>query len=132
MSESTAMADAEAQISALVRRFYDLALADDVLGPMFRDVIHDFEEHYGIVEDFWSHALLGTHRYKRGTPYKHHTHLTVDEVHFIRWMEAFSLAAHETLTPDLAASALKRAEHMKQSFRMGLLPLPAPSKAQPA
>ncbi|MCB2059870.1 MAG: group III truncated hemoglobin [Novosphingobium sp.] len=121
--------ESEALIAALVRRFYDHALADDVLGPMFRAEIDDFEEHYGIVQDFWSHALLGTDRYKRGTPYVHHTQLKVEEVHFERWMDCFSRAVAETLPPELAEPAMKRARHMTESFRMGLLPLTPPGKA---
>lgn len=123
------MAASEALIAAMVRRFYDLSLADDVLGPMFRATIDDFEEHYGIVQDFWSHALLGTDRYKRGTPYVHHTKLKVEEVHFERWMKAFTQAVEEVLPAALAEPAMKRARHMTESFRMGLLPLSPTAKA---
>jgi hemoglobin len=116
----------EDDIRALVLRFYELSLADDLLGPMFRAAITDFDEHYGIVQDFWSHALLGTSRYQRGTPYAHHTHLKVEAAHFDRWMAAFTQAAEETLPPAAAMMALKRAVHMTKSFKMGLLPLPEP------
>jgi len=123
--------ESEALIEALVRRFYALSLEDDVLGPMFRATIDDFEEHYGIVQDFWSHALLGTDRYKRGTPFVHHTRLKVEEVHFTRWMKAFGQAVEDTLPPELAEPAMKRAKHMSESFRMGLLPLSPPGKVKP-
>jgi hemoglobin len=122
----------EDNVRALVLRFYELSLADDLLGPMFRATIHDFEEHYGIVQDFWSHILLGTHRYQRGTPFEHHIHLKVEPVHFDRWMAAFTQAARETLSPAAAELALKRAAHMTQSFKMGMLPLPAPKPRQSA
>lgn len=114
----------EAEIAALVRRFYALALDDDLLGPMFRAAIGDFESHFTIVEDFWSHSLLGTTRYQRGTPYSHHARMKVEEAHFDRWMTAFTAAAHETLPPAGATLALKRAAHMTSSFKAGLLPLP--------
>lgn len=116
----------EAQIGAMVRRFYALSLEDDMLGPMFRMAIQDFEDHYRIVEDFWSHSLLGTDRYQRGTPYSHHVHLKVEPAHFDRWMTAFTAAVHETLPPAGAELALKRANHMMTSFKAGMLPLPAP------
>lgn len=116
----------EDDIRAMVLRFYELSLKDDLLGPMFRATISDFDEHYGIVHDFWSHALLGTDRYKRGTPYTHHLKLTVEEAHFDRWMAAFTQAARECLPPEGAEMALKRAAHMTQSFKMGMLPLPEP------
>ena len=124
------MDESEALIAKMVRRFYELSLADDVLGPMFSEIITDFEEHYAIVQDFWSHALLGTDRYKRGTPYVHHTHLKVEEVHFERWMKAFAQAVAEVLPPELAEAAMKRARHMTGSFRMGLLPLSPPGKTK--
>lgn len=120
------MPDSETAIMAMVRRFYALALEDDLLGPMFRAEIDDFDAHYGIVADFWSHALLGTDRYQRGTPFVHHTKLVVQEAHFDRWMAAFEQAVSETLPPALAGPAMKRALHMTESFRMGMLPLPAP------
>lgn len=122
--------ESEALIATMVRQFYAIALADDLLGPMFRAEIDDMDEHLIIVTDFWSHALLGTSRYKRGTPFTHHTHLEVAEAHFTRWMAAFTQAVGETLPPDLAGPAMKRAAHMTESFRMGLMPLPAP-RAKP-
>jgi hemoglobin len=123
---TTAAPVSEADITALVRRFYALALEDSLLGPMFRETIADFDAHYGIVEDFWSHVLLGTDRYQRGTPYQHHVHLKVEEAHFDRWTAAFTRAAQETLPPAAAETALKRAAHMTRSFKMGMLPLPTP------
>lgn len=122
----TGDAVAEGQITAMVARFYELCLADDLLGPMFRAAIPDLEPHMAIVADFWSHALLGTHRYQRGTPYSHHTHLTVEEAHFDRWMAAFDEATQTCLSVDMADRAMKRAAHMTMSFKMGLLPLPTP------
>ena len=123
----TTQADAEAAISAQVRRFYDLCFADDILAPMFRAAIPDLEAHLRIVSDFWSHALLGTSRYDRGTPYSHHMQLEVEEVHFERWMAAFTQAAREILPEPLCEAALKRAAHMTASFKMGMLPLPTPA-----
>lgn len=116
----------ETQISAMVRRFYALSFEDDLLGPMFRMAIQDFDSHYRIVEDFWSHSLLGTERYQRGTPYSHHTHLKVEPEHFDRWMAAFTAAVEDTLPPAGIALALRRAAHMTTSFKAGMLPLPAP------
>ncbi len=123
---------AEAAIDAMVRRFYAICDADDLLGPMFRALIPDFEEHYGYVRDFWSHALLGTSRYTRGTPYTHHLKLEVEEEHFTRWMAAFEQAVGETLPEVLAETAMARARHMTMSFKMGMLPLPKPAAAPPA
>lgn len=115
----------EGDIKIMVRRFYDIALADDLLGPMFRAEIPDLEAHLPVVENFWSHALLGTSRYS-GSPFARHLHLTVEEEHFDRWMAAFTRAVQETLPPAAADAAMKRARHMTMSFKVGLLPLPTP------
>lgn len=123
---------AEIAINAMVRRFYALCNEDDRLGPMFRKAIGDFPEHYGFVRDFWSHALLGTDRYQRGTPYTHHLKLTVEEEDFTRWMTAFAQAVEECLPQDLGESAMQRARHMTASFKMGMLPLPKPGAAPAA
>lgn len=125
----TGTAVTEEQISAMVRRFYALCLDDQLLGPMFRATIDDFDTHLSIVDDFWSHVLLGNSRYQRGTPYAHHTHLTVEEAHFDRWMAAFTQATTECLPAHAAELAMKRAAHMTQSFKAGMLPL-APPRAR--
>ncbi|CAN5311662.1 hypothetical protein BH10PSE13_BH10PSE13_23280 [soil metagenome] len=117
----------EADIVALVRRFYALALDDDMLGPMFRETIPDLEAHYPVVEDFWSTALLGTTRYP-GSAYAQHVHLKVEPVHFDRWLAAFTQAVEETLPVAAADSAMKRARQMTNAFKAGLLPLPTPRK----
>ena len=132
MSADVLNETAEAEIVAMVERFYDICLADELLGPMFRAEIPDLEEHRAIVADFWSHSLLGTKRYQRGSAYAHHVHLKVVEEHFTRWLAAFAQATSEKLSPVLADKAMKRARHMTQSFRYGLLPLGEPTGAQPA
>lgn len=117
----------EEHIVRLVRRFYALAFADELLGPLFRRHIADLEAHYAVVENFWSYSLLGTDRYK-GTPYAPHAHLTVEEAHFAHWLRAFETAARETLPAPAAGLAVRRARHMTESFKMGLLPLKPPAR----
>ena len=43
----------EAAIERMVRLFYERGLADEMLGPIFREAIHDWEPHIAIVCDFW-------------------------------------------------------------------------------
>ncbi|CAN5241590.1 hypothetical protein BH10PSE15_BH10PSE15_00320 [soil metagenome] len=113
----------EADITALVGRFYALALDDDLLGPMFRATIPDLEPHLRIVENFWSTHLLGAARYA-GSAYPQHVHLRVEPVHFDRWMAAFTKAVDETLPVAAADSAMRRARQMTSAFKAGMLPLP--------
>ncbi|OAN44806.1 hypothetical protein A6A04_08300 [Paramagnetospirillum marisnigri] len=111
----------EAQITELVRRFYEIGRAHPVLGPLFEAAIPDWEGHMVIVADFWSKALLGTDRY-RGNVFSSHMRLPVEPEHFDQWLEVFQQAAGETLPPPLARSAIARARHMTDSIRVGLFP----------
>jgi hemoglobin len=112
----------EQQIADLVRLFYDRARADASMGPLFNASVVDWDQHLGVVRDFWSHVLLGTRRYK-GFPYPPHVNLPIRREHFELWLGLFRQAAGETLPAEAAAQAVTRAEHMAQAFRAGLFPL---------
>ena len=116
----------EEHVHDLVVRFYALARADDRLGPLFEAAIEDWDGHIRIVQDFWSHHLLGSMRYQ-GSPFPIHLGLKVDDDHFDRWLAAFRTAAAETLPANAAEIAMGRAEHMTKSFRMGLVPWTPPA-----
>lgn len=111
----------ERQISDLVHGFYDRARVDDLLGPLFAAAIHDWDGHLRIVEDFWSHVLLGTGRY-RGPPFAPHLRLPIELDHFDRWLTLFHQAAEETLPAEAASRAIAKARHMTESFKAGLFP----------
>ncbi|MBI3444342.1 MAG: group III truncated hemoglobin [Magnetospirillum sp.] len=113
--------EAEGRIRKLVVRFYEIGRADPVLGPLFEAAIPNWPEHIAIVSDFWSHALLGTQRY-RGNVFASHMRLPIEPVHFDLWLAVFKQAAAETLTPMLAEQAIARALHMTQSITVGLFP----------
>lgn len=119
MSESAT--PTEEQISQLVRQFYDRARQDDRLGPLFAAMVSDWEGHFLVVQDFWSHILLGTGRYK-GSPFPPHTQMPIELDHFDRWLALFGQTAREVLPKEAAETAIARAEHMTKSFRMGLFP----------
>jgi hemoglobin len=110
----------EAAVLALVRRFYALWPEDPLLAPVLK-AIPDVEGHIQVVADFWSHALFGTARYK-GSVYAPHHRLPIELEHFDAWLKAFQTAAAETLSPELADQAMKRALHMSDSFKAGLFP----------
>jgi len=112
----------EDQIATLVRVFYERARQHPSLGTLFNAVVSDWPHHLGVVQDFWSHVLLGTQRYKRH-PYPVHVGLQIQREHFEQWLGLFSATAAETLPADSAAKAVARAEHMAESLRAGLFPL---------
>jgi hemoglobin len=118
---TTATAAQEAAIDRMVRSFYERGLEDDVLGPIFRAAIHDWDAHIPIVASFWSSMIHGTQRYQ-GNSFGVHTKLTFEPHAFDRWIAVFESAANEALTPEDAAKAIRIARHMAQSFKVGLFP----------
>ena len=112
----------EAHIARLVQVFYERARAHPDLGPLFAASVVDWDQHLGVVRDFWSRALLGTQRYQ-ANPYPAHVGLPIRREHFEQWLALFRPAARETLPPEAAERAIARAEHMTESFRAGLFPL---------
>ncbi len=109
----------EAVIEELVRVFYQRAANDPRLKSIFDHVIHDWDAHHQVVQDFWSRALLDTERYK-GHPYPLHARLPLQLEHFDVWLEHFRLTASEVLPEQAAARAIARAEHMAESFKTGM------------
>jgi|SRR6476619_5495159 len=121
----TATAEQEAAIDRMVRLFYERGLADDVLGPIFRGAIHDWDAHIPIVASFWSSMIHGTQRYQ-GNTFGVHMKLKFEPAAFEHWIVAFESAANEALEPDDAAKATRIARHMAQSFKVGLFPFTGP------
>ena len=111
----------EHHITQLVNVFYDRAKAHPELGPLFQATIGDWEGHLQLICDFWSHALMGTQRYKNHA-YPAHVSLPIQRQHFDQWLDLFRPSARETLPAEAARRAIARAEHMTESFRAGLFP----------
>jgi len=111
----------EEAIGLCVRRFYERAQEDPLLAPVFAAHISDWERHLEKIQDFWSHALLGTARYS-GFPFPPHMQLPVEPEHFSQWMALFEKTAQETLTPALAEKAVEKARHMSSCFQAGIFP----------
>ena len=125
----------EQLIAELVRRFYESTTADENLQAIFNAAIQDWDSHHRVVGDFWSHALLNTDRY-HGSPYLMHARLPLRIEHFDSWLRHFRQTATEVLPPEAAKSAIGRAEHMAESFKLGMFmdynPRAASSCAKPA
>lgn len=111
----------EAAVEQMVRRFYALGMADAVLGPIFRDAIHDWEPHIAVVRDFWCGSIYGSTRY-RGNSFAPHMRLKFEPEAFANWLAAFERAATECLPVADADRAIRVARHMARSFETGLFP----------
>ena len=109
----------------MVRLFYERALRDDVLEPIFRGAIHDWEGHIAIVRDFWSGVLHGTGRYQ-GNAFAPHMKLRFEPEAFDHWLTIFESAATDALTRLDAEKAIHVARHMAASFKAGIFPFAGP------
>ncbi|WP_347986113.1 group III truncated hemoglobin [Methylomonas sp. AM2-LC] len=109
----------EQVIADLVRCFYERAASDERLKNIFNNAIFDWDQHHRVVEDFWSRALLETNRY-HGSPYPVHTRLPLKIEDFDVWLDYFRQTAYEVLPQTAAQQAITRAEHMAESFKVGM------------
>jgi hemoglobin len=105
----------------MVRLFYERGLADPVLGPIFRQAIHDWEGHIATVREFWLGLIYGEGHYQ-GNAFAPHAKLRFEPEAFEHWLVTFESAANDALRSDDAAKAIRIARHMAQSFKMGLFP----------
>lgn len=104
-------------IRLLVDTFYEKVRDDEMLGPIFQNVIRDnWPEHLDKMYRFWQTVLLGEHTYS-GSPFPPHGKLPIDENHFQRWLELFSVTLNELFSGDKADEALWRAQKMAEMFR---------------
>ncbi len=103
-------------IKLLVDSFYGRVRNDEILGPIFNDVIQDrWPEHLEKMYRFWQTVLLGEHTYQ-GSPFVPHAQLPVDQSHFERWLGLFNDTIDAHFTGEKAEEARWRAEKMAQMF----------------
>jgi truncated hemoglobin YjbI len=116
----------EAELGAMVRAFYEKAMKDPLIGPVFARNVADWEHHFEIVQDFWSRSLLGTTRYG-GSPFTPHLSLNLKPEFFARWVDLFKSTAESHLPPPAARAAIAKVEHMSVCFQAGLFPPKMPA-----
>lgn len=129
MSQVSKPLTSEAEIEALVRRFYGRVRADDTLGPIFERVIgDDWEPHLQKMFAFWSSVMLMTGRYK-GQPMVAHMRLkSVTPEHFDRWLALFEQTAREICDAETSDAFMLRAERIANSLKLGMFFNPVTSE----
>ena len=108
----------EQMLSELTTRFYQLADADPILGPILAETLPPERraEHFQVFTAFWSRFLLGSNHYT-GNAFQAHAGLTLDAKHFERWLEIFAEVAASLLPDEVAAKALAQARHMSSCLQ---------------
>lgn len=103
-------------IKFMVDTFYDKIQKDDLIGPIFNNIIANrWPEHLEKMYRFWQTILLEEYTYS-GKPFPPHAHLPVSENHFMRWKEIFSQVVLSNFEGEKANEAIWRADKMATMF----------------
>lgn len=103
-------------IKHLVDTFYKNVQKDDLIGPIFDEVIQDnWPLHLQKMYAFWQTVLLKEHTYF-GTPFMPHLKLPITPAHFERWLLLFNATVDELFEGDIAQEAKWRADRMATMF----------------
>jgi hemoglobin len=107
----------EVVLEHLVRSFYTTARHDEVIGHLF-DHVRDWEKHIAKITTFWSSVGLLTGRY-HGQPLAAHFRLSLEPLHFARWLVLFEQTARQVCTPEGADYLMEKAHRIARSLEMG-------------
>lgn len=103
-------------IKLLVNTFYTRIREDELLGPVFNQVIEDrWQKHLEKMYRFWQTVLLYEHSYN-GSPFPPHAQLPVEKEHFDHWIDLFTQSIDEHFIGDVADEAKWRAARMAEMF----------------
>ncbi len=101
----------------IVSQFYSKVRKEKTLGPIFNQVIKNWNEHLGRLTDFWETNLLFVTNYK-GNPIKVHQkvdatfHGNITENHFGIWLNLWFETIDQLHTGEKAETAKRRARKM--------------------
>jgi hemoglobin len=112
-------------IALLVRTFYTKIRKDAVLGPIFNQIVTDWEPHLELLTDFWETQLFLKRKYF-GNPVT--AHQEVDEKmqhkitpeHFGLWMNLWFATIDELFEGETAYIAKNRAQKMSTMLYLNI------------
>ena len=103
-------------IKLLVDAFYDKVRLDDLIGPIFNEVIqNNWKTHLEKMYTFWQTILLEDYTYS-GRPFPPHANLPVNQLHFDRWKKLFTEIVQLNFEGQKADEAIWRADKMATMF----------------
>jgi hemoglobin len=111
-------------IKMLVDAFYAKVRQDELLFPVFNEIIKDnWPQHLEKMYKFWESLLLEKVTY-HGNPFSHHVNLPIGETHFERWLELFKQTIDELFVGERAEEAKMRADKIAVIFQSKLVNKP--------
>lgn len=111
-------------IETLVRRFYEQAIPDPIIGKFFTDVAHlDLDSHLPKIANFWEQMLFQRPVYI-GSPMHVHLAMNTKEPmspeHFERWLMLWDRTVDQLFSGEKATMAKARAQMVAKSFSLGI------------
>ncbi|QCE42269.1 group III truncated hemoglobin [Psychroserpens sp. NJDZ02] len=110
-----------ADVKLLVGEFYIKVRADNLLGPIFNEIITDWDQHLDHLTTFWETSLfIGKkldHKYV-GNPLVAHEKVdktldhTISEMHFGVWLNLWYATLDQFFEGEIADNAKRRARKM--------------------
>ncbi len=105
-----------ADIKIMVDEFYAKIRIDQLLGGIFNGAIKDrWPEHLEKMYRFWQTVLLEAHTYK-GSPFVPHAGLSVEQLHFDRWLSLFNETVDSHFSGEKAERAKWQGARMAELF----------------
>lgn len=102
-------------IQLFVDEFYNKVRKDDLIGPVFDNVITDWQPHLERMYAFWNAVLFGEPGFK-GNPFAKHAPLPIVQEHFGRWLELFAETIDANFAGPIAVETKQRAGLMATMF----------------
>lgn len=104
-------------VELLVDTFYDNVRKDELLAPIFNQVIGDrWPTHLKKMYGFWQTVLLNVQAYT-GSPFLPHANLPIGAEHFAHWIALFNQTVDTLFDGDKANEAKWRAARMAEMFQ---------------
>ena len=109
-----------ADVKLLVDEFYNSVQQDDLIGPIFNEVIQDrWPVHLAKMYQFWESILFDKTTYQ-GRPFPPHAQLPIQKEHFDRWLALFYQNLDRLFAGPIAEQARFRADKMAELFQIKL------------
>lgn len=110
-------------LNTLVINFYTKVLKDDLIGPIFIDVLGEdmksekWKAHIEIIRNFWAAIALGDTSYG-GSPFMPHVKLQdkLSVKAFEQWLKLFFETLNTIYEPEVAQQFLARAKNIAGNF----------------
>ena len=105
------------KIRDLVVLFYSRTQQDPLLGPIFDEIVQDWDAHYEKMTRFWSSAVLRAGTYS-GRPIEAHRFGGLTEAHFNHWVALFSQTSLDVFDEPDAFVFIDLGKRMASSIAM--------------